>query len=492
MSARVLDAARELTGFDAATVGTGSGVLVVGTEGVGVHTLVDALRGLAPDLDTHIRDIEAGARPGVALVVVDPASSVGDEELQLVARVRATVGTVALVCTKIDAFWEWPRIVRDHRKTLDPFGTMPLFGVAAAAALGGAVEDSGVDALVDWIREALEAPDAVRVERARLAAGVGVVEHLLDDTDSGTDASGSQDELMNARRRLLSSRDRGRADRLAAVRAGLTRARAQSSAELQARVRGLAALAAGDAPDNVPEHQSWLGSRWDDLADGIRRDADERIEEVAATALVGLDPEPSPPEPWAETPLPADGPGDGRRRGGAEDALLVVIGASTGLGIGRLIVAPMASVQTLQWISMPLTLLLGIGVAVWVIRVRRGALERAERTARSTERLSVARSALDHQLGLRFAAAETRIAGQIARAHERRARRTSEQIAQIDDEIRRLRGGVTNRDVRLRRDRAEAVHRELLARSGQLWADRDDENHPSTDEQAGSGEDGTR
>ncbi|MDH3017121.1 hypothetical protein QEN40_15410 [Gordonia alkanivorans] len=494
MSTRVLEAARELTGFDAAAVGTGSGVLVVGTDGVGVRTLVDAVRELAPDLETHARALEVGNQPGVALVVVDPSSSVGDEELHLVERVRGTVGTVALVCTKIDAFWEWPRIVRAHRKTLDPFGTMPLFGVSAAASLGGAVEESGVDALVGWIREALEAPAAVRIERARLAAGAGAVEHLLDDTDAGTDTdtSGALDELMSTRRRLVSSRDRGRVDRLAAVRAGLTRARAQSSAELQSRVRGLAALVADDAPGTGAEHQSWLRSRWADLADGIRRDADERIDEVAATSLVGLDPEPSPQEPWPETPLPADGPGNRRRRGGAEDALLVIIGASTGLGVGRLVVAPMASVQTLQWISMPLTLLLGIGVAVWVIRVRRGALDRADRTGRSTERLTVARSALDHQLGLRFAAAETRIAGQIARAHERRARRTSEQVAQIDDEIRRLRSGTANQDVRVRRDRAEAVHRELLARSEQLWADDKDENDPSTNDQAGSGEDGTR
>ncbi|ASR05204.1 hypothetical protein [Gordonia rubripertincta] len=491
MSVRVLDAARELTGFDAATVGTGSGVLVVGTEGVGVRTLVDAVRELAPDLETHTRNIEAETLPGVALVVVDPSSSVGDEELHLVERVRATVGTVALVCTKIDAFWEWPRIVRAHRKTLDPFATMPLFGVSAAAALGGAVEESGVDALVDWMREALEAPAAMRLERARLAAGTGAVEHLLDDADTGTDTSGALDELMSARRRLLASRDRGRADRLAAVRAGLTRARAQSSAELRSCVRELAALAADNAPDNIAEHESWLLSRWDDLAGGIRRDADERIDEVAATVLVGLDPEPSPPEPWTETPLPADGPGDRRRRRGAEDALLVVIGASTGLGVGRLVVAPMASVQTLQWISMPLTLLLGIGVAVWVIRVRRGALERADRTARSTERLAVARSAIDHQLGLRFAASETRIAGQIARAHERRARRTGEQVAQIDGEIRRLRSGAVNQDERVRRDRAQVVHRELRARAEQLWADGDGKNAPSANDQVGSGEDGT-
>ncbi|MCR8897916.1 hypothetical protein NWF34_13275 [Gordonia sp. GONU] len=473
MSTRILEATRELTGFDAARVGSGSGVLVVGTEGVGVRTLVDAIRELAPDLEIHARDVQArerGPGPGVALVVVDPSSSVDDEERDLVEQARAQVGTVALVCTKIDAFWEWPRIVRAHRTTLDPFGTMPVFGVSAAAALGGDVVDSGVDALVDWIREAHAAPDALRLERARVAAGVGAVEHLLADADAGTDtdSSGTLDDLMSARRRLLSSRDRGRVDRLAAVRAGLARARAQCSAELQSRVRELAA-AADHAPDvDDAEHRSWLDTRWADLAEGIRRDADERIDEVAATALVGLDPEQSPREPWSDTPLPADGPGN-RRRGGAEDAMLVVIGASTGLGVGRLVVAPMASVQTLQWISMPLTLLLGIGVAVWVIRVRRGALDRADRLTRVSERLAVARSALDHQLGLRFSAAETRTAGQIARAHERRARRTTEQVAEIDDDIRRLRSGAAQQEARIRRDRAEGIRRELVARSERLW-----------------------
>ncbi|ATD72514.1 MULTISPECIES: hypothetical protein [Gordonia] len=478
MSTRILEATRELTGFDAAHVGSGSGVLVVGTEGAGVRTLVDAIRELAPGLEIHARDVQArepgpdsGTRPGVALVVVDPSSSVDDEERHLVEQVRAQIGTVALVCTKIDAFWEWPRIVRAHRTTLDPFGTMPVFGVSAAAALGGDVVDSGVDALVDWIREAHAAPDALRLERARVAAGVGAVEHLLADADAGTgtDSSGTLDDLMSARRRLLSSRDRGRIDRLAAVRAGLARARAQCSAELQSRVRELAA-AADHAPEvDDAEHRSWLDTRWADLAEDIRRDADERIDEVAATALVGLDPEPSPREPWSDTPLPADGPGNRRRRGGAEDALLVVIGASTGLGVGRLVVAPMASVQTLQWISMPLTLLLGIGVAVWVIRVRRGALDRADRLTRVSERLAVARSALDHQLGLRFSAAETRTAGQIARAHERRARRTTEQVAEIDDDIRRLRSGAGQQETRIRRDRAEGIRRELVARSEWLW-----------------------
>jgi hypothetical protein len=474
MTDTALDAARELTGFDADRVGTGSGVLVVGTDGVGVRTLVEACRALAPDLDIVARATRDAAPAGAALVVVDPSSAVGDEERLLVEKVRAQVGTVAIVCTKIDAFWEWPRTVRAHRAALDPFATLPLFGVSAVAALGGAVDESGVEALVEWVREVTLAPDALRGERARTAAGLGAVEHLLrsggTDVDDLASGQADADGLLATRRRLVATRDRGRTDRLAAVRAGLSRVRSQSSAELMAAVRDLSATAADRAPSADIEYDTWIRSGWAALADRIRQRADERVDAVRATALVGLDAEPTPDEPWPAVDLDTGRPSTRVRRAGAEDALLVVIGASTGLGVGRLVVAPMASVQTLQWISMPLALLLGVAVAAWVIRVRRTAVNRSERAARATEFLAEARATLDHQLALRVTAAETRIAGQIARAHERRSREVSAEIARLDEEIRRLRSGVEVRAARVRRERAESVRRDLAARSERLWA----------------------
>lgn len=470
MTTGALSAARELTGFDAGRVGTGSGVLVLGTEGVGVRTLADACRALAPELDIAARS-DPGTPPGVALVIVDPSSSVGDEERLLVDHARAKVGTVALVCTKIDAFWEWPRIVRGHRKTLDPFAALPMFGVSAAAALGGAVDESGVDALVEWVRDAVRAPAAVRLERARVAAGLGAVEHLVGADASASTPERTVDDLLAERRALLVARDRGRLDRLAAVRAGLVRARAESSAELQSGVRSLATAAVDGGTATGPEHGARLREGWAGLAATIQRLADERVDEVRATALVGLDAEATPADPWSAVPLDTGRPGRRPRRGSAEDALLVIIGASTGLGVGRLVVAPMASVQTLQWFSMPLALLLGVAVAGWIIRVRRGALDRAERATRTTELLADARSALDHQLGLRTAAAETRIAGQIARAYERRAREVAQRVAELDDEIRRVRSGEASRADRTLRERAAAVRTDLASRAEQLWAE---------------------
>ena len=104
MSADLLDAARDLTGFDARRVRSGDAVLVLGTEGVGVRTLVEACRSLAADLDFRARDTAESAdrpAPGVAVIVVDPSSSVGEEEKRLLDGARARVGTVALVCSPV-------------------------------------------------------------------------------------------------------------------------------------------------------------------------------------------------------------------------------------------------------------------------------------------------------------------------------------------------------------------------------------------------------
>ena len=446
----------ELTGFDPTRVdGTGTTVVVAGTPGVGVRVLIDACRSIAPDLDLVERTPTAAA--GLAVLVVDPSSSVADEELQLLDDLRAAYGVVGLVCTKIDAFWEWPRVLRSHRRTLDPYESLPLFAVSGVAAMSGGLDESGVVALVEWLREQMSAPVEIRRHRARLAAAQGAVEHLLDELDA-TEPD-RLDELMRRRHRLVESRDRGRTDRLTAVRAGLHRVRAESSSQVQAGLRSIGSDLAG-LDIGPAERRRALSARLDDLAAAVSSATDERIEEVSAGALIGLDTdtEPADEESWRVEVGPIRDTTDARR--GAEDALVVLIGASTGLGVGRLVVTPMASVQTLQWISMPLTLVLGVAVAVWVIRMRRGATARAAARGWVSEVLAEVRSRVDHQIGQRVAGAETRIAGQIARSYDRRTRLVAAEVAALDERARGLRDSEV--EVRRRREVARAMRQVLV------------------------------
>ncbi|AZG46363.1 hypothetical protein [Gordonia insulae] len=487
--------AHGLTGFDASVVaGTGTLVAVFGIGGTGVSSLVEACHVVdpaAPVVEGRWGRRADDATVGIALMVLDPTSSIDDEERRCVDELRSRFGIVALVGSKIDAFWEWPRILRAHRGLLDPREELPVFAVSSIAALSGAADESGVPAVLDWVREHLAAPADVRRERARVAAALGALEHTEHGLIRATDPDAGNDlieQLTRRRRTLLETRDRGRADRLAAARAGFARTRGESLAEVAAGMRGIAAAATARSSSvtagSVEDYARWLTGETVALRGRVDASTDERIEEVRAATLSGIDVAATDTPPPADPDLVVHGadeaavdPPFGRalpaRRGGGEDALLVLIGASTGLGIGRLIVAPMASVQTLQWVSMPLTLLLGVVVAALVIRIRRTAALRADLRGWTNDALGETRGRLDHRVGLRIAAAEPHLASQVNRFYERRARQAAAEVADLDERLRALRSGAATQDGRDRLGRVRAVHAELAALADALVGEED-------------------
>ncbi|MDL9935155.1 hypothetical protein QSJ18_00190 [Gordonia sp. ABSL1-1] len=445
-------------------VAEGSRVLIVGAEGVGVRTLVAACAELDDRLELIVGPDESRSAAvgvadgvGVAVFVVDPMSAVGEEERRRLAALRAAYGTVGVVCAKIDAFWDWPRIARAHRDALDPSGALPIFAVSALAARAGEPTGSGIPDLVAWLREELDAPLAQRRAEAASAAARSSVDDLL--AEESTDRDGTMiADLQRRRRALVENRDRGRADRLAAVRAGLTRARAETVTQVQHGLQAIAARMA-EAPA-IADPEQMLRNELGLLSAEVSRTLSDRIDEVGATALLGLGGV-TGASAASDTGVQIGDPRpirDGRGRG-AEDALMVVIGASTGLGVGRLIVAPMASVHTLQWISMPLTLVLGVAVAVAVIRTRRSSSTRTEVRAWLRDALADARIRADREVGLRVGAAETGLCGQITRSYDRNIRLTAAAVADLDGEMRRIRNAAADR--RLRLDQARDLHRQL-------------------------------
>ncbi|NDK88907.1 hypothetical protein GYA93_04840 [Gordonia desulfuricans] len=489
-AASMIDRVNRLIGVQLADCGPlpadpGS-VIVTGTSDMEVDGVVDACRRLAPQVSFTGFD-ERPHTPGsaVALLVVDPSSDVGAEEQALLSGLRTRVGTVALVCTRIDAFWEWPRILRSHRAVLDPASELPVFAVSVAAADAGADDESGIADLVDWLVETTSAPPRARAERARTGICLGELDRALADVvaadrAAGAETSATEDPgaqgLAAVRQHLVATRDRGRNDRLGAIRAGLAGVRASALADVAVGVRSVGAIATarcarpGCRPD---EHAHRLDAEIAALGARIDGIVTDRLEEVAAVALLGVEgadptmPEPDTPAEQVRRPLPT-----GRR--GAEDALVVLIGASTGLGVGRLAVAPMASVQTLQWISMPLTLALGVAAAIWVIRVRRATVRRSDLRGWSLEVLADTRGRLEHRIAMRVADAESRLAGQIGRHHDRRVRQVAEQVTEIDRRLRELRGSAA-REHKARTEYARQVRdlrAEVAGRAEEMWARR--------------------
>ncbi|MGJ0118363.1 hypothetical protein ACQ7HM_04070 [Williamsia sp. MIQD14] len=409
-------------------------VMVVGVGRSGVTTLIDAFALVDPGL-TVVRaapdDLSPPVRARVGLLVIDPSSVVGDEEAALFSRLRAVASTVAVVCTKVDAFWDWPTNARASRAVLDPTGRWPVFAVSGAAAVAGAVDESGVDELVGWIRQS-----------PPVASHAAAADDRVARRRSATD-------LAATRARLVRGRDRGRADRLAALRSGLASIRARAVADLNAGVRDIGATSrdtvAGLRDDDVAAHAEWVGAAMTHLRDHLDARVRTELDQIRAVALLGIEPV-APVSPAPRRPPVRLRPRAQRRRG-AEDVLLVLFGASGGAALGRLVVTPLAQVHTLQWISMPVALIIGVAMAIGVVRLRRVAALRTAVRTWTTEAVGEARAAIEHDLLDRITAAEPVVAGQIARHHERRARVVAEEVAAIDREIRGSRPEGTGRAV---------------------------------------------
>ena len=432
----------ELSTLDAADSAAGVNpryrVAVAAAEGVDVEPLVEACRAVGaskegPTIDVVVFDPDRDqACTHAAVLVIDPASAVvDDEDVAALRELTSVVGHVALVCGRIESFWDWPRIVREYRSELDPAGALPVFAVSAAAALAGAVDESGIGDLLDWFATPNSEPTARAPQPKSPQAPTPV------DSDDRVDP----DALAIRRARLLALRDRGRADRLASLRAGIVRVRAQSSADIAARIRALVARAehrrTSTTDSDLDADAAWLDREIGRLVTDLDAITHTRLDAVASSTLVGLDVD-DPPAHRDDEPIGArrDLP-SGRRTG--EDAMVLLIGASTGIGIGRLAVAPLASVHTLQWISMPAALLLGLAVAVWVIRMRRAATMRAQVRTWVNDVLADVRARVERRVAMQLTEAESRIGGQVLRAYDRQGRRIADEIAEIDQRLKELR-----------------------------------------------------
>ncbi|MCZ4549993.1 hypothetical protein [Gordonia rubripertincta] len=415
-------------------------VVVAGIGRVGVSAVASVLG--AAGLPVSEWEPRAAGRAAVALLIVEPSSGIGSGELELVQRLQADAAVVALVCNKIDAFWDWPTLLKVNRGLLDPDGRLPIFAVSAAAALAGHREESGFGALAEWLGEQVD--PIARPERLATVAAERDLGALIDDLAS-RDRADPATPLLAERAAVNAARDRGRPDRLAALRGGAGQIRSGVLAEVAGAARDIAADAAGKAAElprsGIDDFADALAGRLDSLRDRTRRRTADEIGALEARTMLGLeDPEPAgppaPPPAVALPPLPT-------QRRGAEDALLVVFGASAGLGLGRLIVTPMSAVDTLQWISMPLTLVLGVVIATGLVRVRRLSALRTSMGSWAQAAVADARIGLEQEVSRQLLTAESVIGGRVTRHYERRAHLTADRIAELDRQIRERRRSAT-------------------------------------------------
>ncbi|WP_435591145.1 hypothetical protein [Nocardia sp. bgisy118] len=442
--------------------GAASTVALIGPDDANTTLLRTELARFEPriDLTDPMTDANAavestapsgGAPSGVALILLDAGTSLGTDTLGVVRRLRSDGTRILLVMNGVHAYQDW-RTVRSHNLELlaaQGFGDLDIIPVSARLAVAGRtggdaglIDRSGLTALHAELTAT--AADAEASGDERLSA---VLARVLTDTRkrvveqvaalrSGVEPTRWREE----RATLLAGRDGGRATAMSTLRGQLHLARVDLMTEVGGHVRALHTAARteldrlhpaelGDYPDRLQQSVTELTGAVDA---SIERRLAELMHRLDSAGRVDL----APPHRRRD-PAPRVGPDPEPRHRGVEDHLMIALGASAGVGLGRLLVAPLSLVPALDVASIPFTLLLGGLVAWWVVRARRQVADRAHVRQWVADALVNVKAQLEQRVATALVEAETELADRVVRASATRIVDTDRRVAELEARIRR-------------------------------------------------------
>lgn len=425
------DAVKNLRGATEASDET-QGVYVAGPKRAGKSALVEELGRLSSG---DLAFVDDPAEAAVVLMVLDASAALGREELAVLDVAAQPASTVVFALNKTDVHRDWPSVAARNAVLLADhaprFAQADLHPVSARPA-------SGLGDLLLALESAVAAdPESTR-RRNTASAARAVVEQTgrmiaakaqsLREADIGA-------AIRAERAQLLAHRDGQRAERIADLRSQGQLAKVELLHEVANQVRGAGSTARTeiDRADRTelaayPQH---LTACLGELTRRVDFAMSTRLAEMSRRLGV------SPPA-VSELPEPMASEGPETRHRGLEDRMTILIGASAGLGLGRLAVSPLSMVPPLEFASVPATLALGAAVAWWLTRARGHIAERAHVRQWAAEALANARSQLEQRVLGRLLETEAAVSAAVIAASRARALHVDERVAEIDGELRKL------------------------------------------------------
>ncbi|PTR23547.1 hypothetical protein C8K36_109129 [Rhodococcus sp. OK519] len=312
-------------------------------------------------------------------------------------------------------------------------------------------------------REAVDEPSGVIGDRNRRRGAVSLVEQtcrLIAET-----ATAIRDDdaaaLRERRTRLLAERGTGRAELSAQVRADVQRTRIDLVHAVGVRTRELSTVVRTALDRAGRRELTVFPDRFAHLAAAVTSDIDtvtgDRLDDLGRRAgVTGGSVAPGGPASPMSPPEP--------RYRGVEDRMMVIVGASAGVGLGRLAVAPLSMVPALDIATIPVTLALGGAAAWWLARSRRLVADRAHLRQWASDATAGLRAQLEQRVLARLLETEAAVGARVIADGRAAAATADAEIASIDAEIRRVGAQRGGRLAACERDRAALV--EVLAAFG--------------------------
>lgn len=401
------------------------------------------------------------------LVVLDAGAPAGRGELEFLTWLAERVETVVLALSRTDAHRGWRAVADEDAALLARHAprfagavlhpvSARLAGLAGSAAtpeLAAALhEQSGLAGLRTALQEQVSA-------RAALLHHANVLRALHSELGEAHRSAVAREAAL----RSGAGADDARTAALRARRAELVAVRRGSGRGYQLRLRALTQRARVESGHDVTrelrELAGWFRARVDAADRGalarLPTELDPALATVAARLSAGMAhrvaglAEEVLGELFTPDERAAVGTALGRREpvlltarpatvrtGGAEDRLMVVAGASGGIGLGRLVVAPLVLVPGLNVLLVPLTLGLGAGAAWWMARARAHVADKAHLRSWLTEALADARASLDQVVAEQLIEVEHQLGAAVDDALGREVDRLDAELGEVDAALR--------------------------------------------------------
>ncbi|MFE3293273.1 hypothetical protein [Rhodococcus sp. NPDC059234] len=406
-------------------------VSVLGLSGAGGGELAARLRFAAPGLRFAEHPDPCAA---VVLMVLDASGPLGREELDLLRSGTAEAWSVSFALTGIDVHRGWESVRERDEALLAEHA--PRFVGAVIHPISGHGDES-LSGLLDELGAAL-GRDRTRTQgpthERRRAAADRARERVRS---AATALRGDEDAaaLRAQRAELIAARDGVRTESAATLRRLTALARVDLVHDVGDRVRALSATARSriDRADRsgLTRFPDWLREQVVGLTADLDEAAGDRLDGIGAQVVGPAEAAVGAPN---RTPPAVDGP-EPRHRG-AEDRMTILVGASAGLGLGRLVMSPIGAVPALNLASIPVALLIGGAAAWWLTRARGQVADRNHLRQWTTETLAQVRAVLEQRALGRLVDTEARVADALLAAHRRRVAEADDRLAALDLQLR--------------------------------------------------------
>ncbi|MFC0115623.1 dynamin family protein [Kibdelosporangium aridum] len=429
--------------------------------------------------------LEAAASATALLFVIDASAPFTVGELNFLRNVGDRVETVLFALSKVDHYRGWRQVLeanqgllRDHAPRFADSVFHPvsarMYEMAQKAPNQQAAdmlkEKSGLAGLSEALQELVIGKAAMLAEANTMRAlttSLDEVKVQLTAESRALTTGADEAKALRARKEELTAQRKSAARGWQVkLRGEIQRTRVENTHEVSREMRDMQtwfrqaidtadrdALAA--LPNQVDAALQLVSRR-------ISMSVGARLNKIGETVLIGLF---SPDElvmlqaqyaRAGQPPVVLRTPE--KRPGTSEDKLMVMMGISGGVGLGKLATLPLglfgaAAAGTLGVIVAPVTIVLGLGAGWWISRTRRHAQDKQHMKTWLTDAIADARSTLDQMVADQLIQAEQELSLALDDALGRRIASIEQELREVDKAMRL--------DATERSKRLQAVNQQL-------------------------------